>query len=89
MSVADDDDDILQETRLYCEISNKSVGGHLVSRSRPLTLTKRTWFPFAWIHHTAPNKQTYLHTAHCSFCIYPSQHLGFKYWRGVLESNLF
>jgi hypothetical protein len=45
MSVADDDDDdddedILQETRLYCEISNKSVGGQLVSRSRPLTLTK-------------------------------------------------
>jgi hypothetical protein len=40
MSVADDDEDILQETRLYCEISNKSVGGQLVSRSRPLTLTK-------------------------------------------------
>lgn len=43
MSVADDDDDdddILQDTRLYCEIINKSVGGQLVSRRRPLTLTK-------------------------------------------------
>lgn len=40
MSVADDDDDILQDTRLYCEIFNKSVGGQLVSRRRPLTLTK-------------------------------------------------
>lgn len=39
MSVADDDD-ILQDTRLYCEIINKSVGGQLVSRRRPLTLTK-------------------------------------------------
>jgi len=61
MSVADDDD-ILQDTHLYCKIINKSVGGQLVSRRRPLTLTKWTWFPFAWIHHTAPNKQTYLHT---------------------------
>lgn len=44
MSVADDDvdddDDILQDTRLYCEIINKSMGGQLVSRRRPLTLTK-------------------------------------------------
>ena len=36
----DDDDDILQDTRLYCEIIDKSVGGQLVSRRRPLTLTK-------------------------------------------------
>lgn len=41
MSVADDDDDdILQDTRLYCEKINKSMGGQLVSRRRPLTLTK-------------------------------------------------
>ena len=40
MSVADDDDGILQDTRLYCEKINKSMEGQLVSRRRPLTLTK-------------------------------------------------
>jgi hypothetical protein len=48
MSMGDDDDDILQEdTRLYCEIINKSVRGQSAAvvvvvshRRRPLTLTK-------------------------------------------------
>lgn len=34
MSVADDDD-ILQDTRLYCEIINKSVGGQVSEPSSP------------------------------------------------------
>jgi hypothetical protein len=39
MSVADedDDDDILQDTRSYCEIINKRAGGQLVSRRPPHT----------------------------------------------------